>query len=288
MCSIPARNTTHSLMQIQTNPSVFKVTMPIPNFPNKHKSRSIVTPQQHVAYFRQQGFIPDFPVPESVILCYEGNLLNRIANVENVEQVRGVGGEFYLLTETDNRVAVSGNNGIGAPGVSMILELLIELGVKRFINVGVAGGLQKNARIGDIVVCTSAIRDEGVSYHYLEDPSAPALPSENLTDALMQTFEANGIRYTQGPTWTTDAFFRETIGEIQHYQQEGVVTVEMEAAALFAISTLRGVDMASGFVISDLVADLVWHPQILAQKTHERLFRLYQAARATLNETNKN
>ena len=170
----------------------------------------------------------------------------------------------------------------------MILELLIELGVKRFINVGIAGGLQKNARIGDVVVCTSAIRDEGVSYHYLEDPSAPALPSENLTDALMQTFEANGIRYTQGPTWTTDAFFRETIGEIQHYQQEGVVTVEMEAAALFAISTLRGVDMASGFVISDLVADLVWHPQILAQKTHERLFRLYQAARATLNETNKN
>ena len=104
----------------------------------------------------------------------------------------------------------------------------------------------------------------------------------------MQTLEANGIRYMQGPTWTTDAYFRETIGEIQHYQQEGVVTVEMEAAALFAISTLRGVDMASGFVISDLVAELVWHPQIFAQETHERLFRLYQAARATLNETNKN
>jgi uridine phosphorylase len=56
----------------------------------------------------------------------------------------------------------------------------------------------------------------------------------------------------------------------------------MEAAALFAISTLRGVEMASGFVISDLVAELVWHPQILAQETHESLFRLYQAARATL------
>lgn len=262
--------------------------MPIPNFPGKHKSRPIVTPQQHVAYFRQQGIMPNFPIPESVIFCYERNLLNRITNVENVEQVQGVGGEFYLLTETDNRVAVSGNNGIGAPGVSMILELLIELGVKRFINVGIAGGIQKSSHIGDVVVCTSAIRDEGVSYHYLEDPSAPALPSENLTDALMQTLERESIRYTQGPTWTTDAYFRETIGEIQHYQQEGVVTVEMEAAALFAISTLRGVDMASGFVISDLVADLVWHPRILAQETHERLFRLYRATRATLNEENKN
>ena len=261
--------------------------MPIPNFPNKHKSRPIITPQQHVAYFRQQGFIPDFPIPESVIFCYEGNLLERIANVENVEQVHGVGGEFYLLTETDNRVAVSGNNGIGAPGVSMVLEILIELGVKRFINVGIAGGLQKTSHIGDVVVCTSAIRDEGVSYHYLNDPSAPALPSENLTAALRQTLKRDGVRYTEGPTWTTDAFFRETVGEIQHYQQEGVITVEMEAAALFAISTLRGVDMASGFVISDLVADLAWHPQILAQETHESLFRLYQASRAALNKTNK-
>ena len=262
--------------------------MPIPNFPNKHKSRPIITSQQHVAYFRQQGFIPDFPIPESVIFCYEGNLLDRITRIESVEQVHGVGGGFYLLTETDNRVAVSGNNGIGAPGVSMVLEILIELGVKRFINVGIAGGLQKTARIGDVVVCTSAIRDEGVSYHYLEDPLAPALPSEDLTTSLMQTLASDGISYTQGPTWTTDAFFRETVGEIQHYQQEGVVTVEMEAAALFAISTVCGVEMASGFVISDLVAELVWHPQILAQETHESLFRLYQAARTVLDETNEN
>ena len=261
---------------------MFNVTMPIPNFPGKHKSRPIVTPQQHVAYFRQQGFIPDFPIPDSVIFCYEGNLLDRITSIESVEQIQGVGGGFYLLTETNNRVAVSGNNGIGAPGVSMVLEILIELGVKRFINVGITGGLQKTACIGDVVVCTGAIRDEGVSYHYLEDPSTPALPSENLTDALVRTLARDGIPYTQGPTWTTDAFFRETVGEIQHYQQEGVVTVDMEAAALFAISTLRGVDMASGFVISDLVAELVWHPQILAQETHENLFRLYQAARATL------
>ena len=256
--------------------------MPIPNFPDKHKSRPIVTPQEHVAYFRQQGVIPDFPIPESVIFCYEGNLLDRITHVEKVEQVHGVGGGFYLLTETDNRIAVSGNNGIGAPGVSMLLEMYIELGIKRFINVGIAGGLQKTSQIGDVVVCTRAIRDEGVSYHYLEDPSVPALPSGNLTAALRQNLERDGIHYTQGPTWTIDAFFRETIGEIQHYQQEGVVTVEMEAAALFAISTLRGVDMASGFVISDLLAELVWHPQILAEETHESLFRLYQAARATL------
>lgn len=258
--------------------------MPIPNFPNKHKSAPIVTPQEHVAYFRQQGFIPDFPIPESVIFCYEGNLLERITSIESVEQVHGVGGGFYLLTETDNRVAVSGNNGIGAPGVSMLLEIYIELGIKRFINVGIAGGLQKTSDIGDVVVCTSAIRDEGVSYHYLADPSAPALPSENLTAAFMRTLEDDSILYTQGPTWTIDAFFRETVGEIQHYQRDGVVTVEMEAAALFAISTLRGVDMASGFVISDSVAELVWHPQILAQETHESLFRLYRAARTTLQQ----
>ena len=111
--------------------------------------------------------------PKASFFCYEGNLLDRITNVEKVEQVHGVGGGFYLLTETDNRIAVSGNNGIGAPGVSMLLEMYIELGIKRFINIGIAGGLQKTSQIGDVVVCTNAIRDEGVSYHYLEDPSAP-------------------------------------------------------------------------------------------------------------------
>ena len=81
-----------------------------------------------------------------------------------------------------------------------------------------------------------------------------------------QPYARRHVLDTQGPTWTTDAFFRETIGEIQHYET-------VERAALFAISTLRGVDMASGFVISDLVA--TWYG-ILAQETHERLFRLYQ------------
>ena len=80
-------------------------------------------------------------------------------------------------------------------------EIYIELGIKRFINVGIAGGLQTTSHIGDVVVCTNAIRDEGVSYHYLEDPSAPALPSESLTAALMQTLAQDGIDYTQGPTW---------------------------------------------------------------------------------------
>ena len=258
--------------------------MPIPNFPEKYKSRPIVTPQQHVAHFREQEFIPDFPIPDSVIFCYEGQLLDRITSVESVKQIHGMGGGFYLLTETDNRVAVSGNNGIGAPGISMLLEILIELGVQRFINVGIAGGLQKTSHIGDVVVCTSAIRDEGVSYHYLKDASEPALPSEKLTAALTQVLARDGMHYTHGPTWTTDAYFRETVGEIQHYQRDGVVTVEMEAAALFAISTLRGVDMASGLVISDLIADLVWHPQILAQETHESLFFLYKAARTTLQQ----
>ena len=50
--------------------------MPIPNFPSKHKSRPIATPEEHVAYFRQQGFIPDFPIPESVIFAMKAIFLS--------------------------------------------------------------------------------------------------------------------------------------------------------------------------------------------------------------------
>ena len=67
--------------------------MPIPNFPDKHKSRPIVTPQQHVAYFRQQGFIPDFPIPEKAFIpCFAGAyttasffVMNRICTNANIK-----------------------------------------------------------------------------------------------------------------------------------------------------------------------------------------------------------
>jgi uridine phosphorylase len=151
-----------------------------------------------------------------------------------------------------------GGFGIGAPTATTVLEELIALGAREFISIGAAGCLQPACGFGEAVVCTGAIRDEGVSHHYA--PAGKfAWPSETLTRRLAQALAAGGTAPQSGLAWTIDAPYRETVAEARSYQAEGVVCVEMEAAALFTVGRYRGVDVAAAFAISDhLLAEDRW------------------------------
>jgi len=158
------------------------------------------------------------------------------------------------------RVGVVEGFGIGAPGAAIVIEELATLGVRRFINVGLAGALPAEVGFGDVVLCAGAIRDEGVSHHYL--PSARyAYPSVDLTNELRRALVVGNVPFSEGLTWTLDAVYRETVEEARAFRDEGVVTVEMEAAALFAIAQVRGVEVAAIFTVSDhLLAASEWRP----------------------------
>jgi uridine phosphorylase len=156
-----------------------------------------------------------------------------------------------------------------------VLEELTALGARRFISIGLAGALTRDLNIGDVVICTEAVRDEGVSHHYLP-PGRTVTPSHALTSELEHTLGRMGLAFTSGPTWTIDTPYRETVNEVRHYQMQGVLTVEMEAAALFAVAVHRGIDVAAAFVISDLLGDDEWHGQF--HDALDTLGRLYRAA----------
>ena len=250
--------------------------MPFPNFVGKHAHDAFFTPQESIA-LRQQKVPRDFTPPTGVVVCYQSSLLQHILAVEAVERVDIGLGEAYLLPRTGSQVAVIGGFGIGAPAAAIVVEHLIAFGVREVVNIGTAGALQRALRIGDIVVCTSAIRDEGLSHHYL--PSAPyAHPSAALTTRLQDALTAAGRSWTAGPSWTIDAAYRETVAEARHYQREGVLTVEMEAAAIFAVAEYRQVAAAAAFVISDSLADQVWDPKFSAPSVQHGLVHLYGAA----------
>ena len=87
-----------------------------------------------------------------------------------------------------------------------------------------------------------------------------------------------------GMTWTIDAPYRETVAEVKHYQDAGVLTVEMEAAALFAVATIRGVPIASAFSISDLLTSVTWEPRFDAPELDGGLAALADAAISVLGE----
>ena len=229
-------------------------------------------------YFHRNKSASALPPPEAVILCYQSSLMAHILEQHQTTTTeQGSLVKLHSLNETENRIAVAGGFGIGAPGAIVVLEELIVQGIRRFLSIGTAGSLQRHLTIGDIVVCNRAIRDEGTSHHYLP-PDMYAHASPAVTARLVDALQTTGTPHSVGTSWTIDAPYRETIAEVQHYQAEGVLTVEMEAAALFAVAAYRGVEMGSLLTISDTLGDLKWDPHFRSDTTRIGLETLYQVA----------
>jgi uridine phosphorylase len=249
-----------------------------PRFPGKHAHAEFLSPAVMREWRASRGMLPD-RVPQGVVLLYQNPLWDAVLHFERTSAIGGRG--FYeqvvTLDRTGGCVGVIGGFGIGAPIAAVILEDLIAIGVTRFLSIGTAGGLQPDLAPGDVVVCTDAVRDEGVSHHYAA-PEVAAAPDESLTEALERAIAAAGLPARRGTTWTIDTPYRETVEEVRHYQSEGVQCVEMEAAALFTVAAHRGVALASAFCVSDSLADAEWNPLFDHPDLAHNLLALYGAA----------
>lgn len=144
---------------------------------------------------------------------------------------------------------------LGAPQTILVLERMIALGVRKVIAAGWCGSLQKSVRIGDVVLPSAAISEEGTSSHY---PAVPLSPSTDLFVSLGTDLRTAGLNVHEGTVWTTDAPFRETIAKIRNFQAGGVLSVDMETSALFSVSRFRGIDLAVVLVVSDDLSGLKW------------------------------
>lgn len=250
-----------------------------PNFAGKHAGEAMFTAADFVAYLRRAGARDDTPAPAGVVLCYQRSLYDHVLRAEGIEPSRR--GLPVALPSTGGRVGLLGQFGIGAPAATAALEELAALGTTAVVSVGTAGSLQRDLKPGDMVLCEAAIRDEGVSHHYLP-PGRLATAPAGLTAALGTAMTQAGLRFRAGTSWTIDTPYRETIDEVRHYQAEGVLCVEMEAAGLFAVAEVRGLSLASAFVISDSLAELVWSTSFHSPEVASGLVRVYQAAVAAL------
>lgn len=252
-----------------------------PNFAGKHQEEAFFTPADFVQYLRRSGRLENYRPPGVIVLCYQRTLFEYILATEGLERPQRGSTHRGLVTlpSTDHRVGVLGDFGVGAPVAASVLEDFIALGTTQFFSIGTAGSLQRDLPIGATVLCDRAVRDEGVSHHY--SPTATyAFASRSITEHLAGAVAACGIAYRLGASWTIDTPYRETVAEARHYQAEGVLCVEMEAAALFAVAEYRSVDVACAFVMSDSLADLVWDPQFHSETTAQALANLYGATKA--------
>ena len=130
--------------------------------------------------------------------------------------------------------------GVGAPLATNLLEEVIAYGCRKFIACGGCGVLEKDIAVGNLIVVSGAIRDEGVSYQYLP-PGREVTANEMAINALEKVLSKHGLPYRLGKTWTTDAPYRETPNKIARRKAEGCLTVEMESAGLIAVAQFRSV-----------------------------------------------
>jgi len=130
-------------------------------------------------------------------------------------------------------------------------------------------------------VPTSAVRDEGTSYHYLP-PGREVCPSPAAVAAIEAALNVAGIDYTKGKTWTTDGIYRETADKVARRRAEGCLTVEMEAAAFFAVARFRGVELGQILYGGDDVSGEEWDSRHWHKRASVREKLFWLAADAAL------
>lgn len=168
---------------------------------------------------------------------------------------------------------------LGAPQTVLVLEKMIALGARRFIAVGFCGSLRSEVRIGDIVLPSGALSEEGTSNHY---PGVECAPSSELFDSLKSTLSLTGRPIHEGTVWTTDAPFRETFAKVRAFQSRGILSVDMETSAIFSVSRFRGVDLAAVLIVSDNLSGLRWVHGFRDPVFHESRKRIIKSIAASI------
>jgi uridine phosphorylase len=132
---------------------------------------------------------------------------------------------------------------IGGPYAVLVAEQLAASGAQAIVGLTSAGRVRGDLAIPSLVVATSAVRDEGTSYHYLPPGRVVEAPAP-IVPFLRGELAQLGIPVTEGRVWTTDAPYRETQEQLDEHAGDGVLAVEMQAASLFAFAVARGVPVA--------------------------------------------
>lgn len=199
--------------------------------------------------------------PLAVMVSTVGDL-NTICRMMDLSQDQSKPLFISRIYTTDSRISKVSLTGpfVGAPYAVMILETLIAGGVREVIFFGWCGAISPQVSIGDVLVPTSAIIDEGTSKHYFNNGSFESGPSESLVKRIKAALRQRGLSYHEGRIWSTDAIFRETKGKVRQYQSKQVLAVEMEASALFTVGKYHHIDVGGVLVVSDELSTLKWQP----------------------------
>jgi uridine phosphorylase len=201
---------------------------------------SVFLPENLLREARRQKNKPDCNIPNVCLLDPDGDLADYLLR-KNLATKNNCWACYHSSLYTFRL----GNQEIGiipcivgSSYAVLVAEQLFVSGCKLLISITSAGIISQSDSKRRFALITSSIRDEGTSYHYLS-PEKPALISQNLFEVLNSEEENPDCPYFNGTSWTTDAPFRETPSAIVEMKRKNIACVEMEAAALYALSKVK-------------------------------------------------
>jgi DeoD family purine-nucleoside phosphorylase len=140
--------------------------------------------------------------------------------------------------------------GMGCPTVAIVVEELAQLGVKRLLRVGTCGGLSSELSLGDLVLALTAVPQDGTTATYVPEPHCPTADWE-LLHGLVHAAKELGEKPHVGPIVSSDVFYNPDPEQYGRWAARGILAVEMEAAILFTLGALRGLQAGCVLVVSD-------------------------------------
>ncbi len=219
----------------------FTATSTAPITSNKcHENSSVFMPENLLREARRQKRLPEGHVPSICILDPDGDLVDYLYATEQAQVDASWAcyhTKLHAFTHNEIEFGIVGRV-VGAPFAVLVAEELFASGCELIISITSAGQIVPLGQPPYVVLIEAALRDEGTSYHYLP-PSPYATLHQLLKEIIEAGWDHTRVPLYTGVSWTTDAPFRETEAMIEWCREQGILTVEMEAAALYALAEAR-------------------------------------------------
>jgi 5'-methylthioadenosine phosphorylase/purine-nucleoside phosphorylase len=175
--------------------------------------------------------------------------------LENVVQRNAERGMLGYTGEYAGKPVSVQSSGMGCPSAGIVIEELVQLGVKRIMRVGTCGGLQPDLQIGDLIVALSAAAADSTPTRLIGgEPHAPTADWE-LVHGAVHHAKSLGKPVRVGPIVSSDVFYNPDGGQYQRWSDRGILAVEMEAAMLFTLGALKKIQTGCLLIVSDVVVE---------------------------------
>lgn len=221
------------------------------------KDVGILQPKHFMDWKRKNNILKVHVPPAKIIISPQLNVIRAKARRKlfSKKEIYGLAG-MHVCVNDSKGIYLSGGWGLGGPALVSVCEDLHELGATEFYLIGVAGRLTEEMKVGDIAIATTAIREEGTSYHYLDERAGDEVAHTfgMGIDALSSSLSARQAKFV-----TTDAPYRETVEKYKKWVSKGASLVEMETASLYAFGTFHNVRTVSIGIGLDSLAGGKWN-----------------------------